>query len=115
MVNCLKEIYNPVYGYSIIISKGDSVEKIINKANYKLGVRFTQDSNASGSVFCIPEISNHIIWFDKKKPEPDLVAHEAFHSVFHVLNRKGLALTLASEEAFAYLLSWTVLQINKIK
>lgn len=45
------------------------------------------------------------IWL---RPDASLavVAHEAFHATFYVMEEKGIRLSDASEEAFAYYLEW---------
>lgn len=35
-----------------------------------------------------------------------IVAHEAFHATFYVMERAGVTLTDSSQEAFAYYLEW---------
>lgn len=53
-----------------------------------------------------PEIS-HVIWF-QKTPGAALLSHEAFHSACWVLESLGIKLSRETEEAFAYLIQWTV-------
>ena len=50
----------------------------------------------------------HIIWLDRTDNDDRELAlwHEAFHAAAHVLRERGLRLTPASEEAFAYFLTW---------
>jgi len=53
------------------------------------------------------------MWFEDT-PNGGTVAHEAFHSVIHALTTKCLGRPCdANEEAYAYLIGWTVQEIAK--
>jgi hypothetical protein len=53
-----------------------------------------------------------MIRFKEKEPKDGLIAHEAFHAAFRILNSIGLNPSYETEEAYAYLLDYIV---NKIK
>jgi hypothetical protein len=53
-----------------------------------------------------------MIRFKEKKPKDGLIAHEAFHAAFRILNSIGINPSYETEEAYAYLLDYIV---NKIK
>ncbi|WZO97327.1 hypothetical protein EP7_004352 [Isosphaeraceae bacterium EP7] len=66
----------------------------------------------NATTFYRTDERSHLIWFDAK-PGGGIVSHEALHSVQHVLSHSGLGpLSEATEEAYAYLLGWTVMQIG---
>ena len=68
-----------------------------------------------GAACClyIENEPSHLIWFDEV-PGGGVAAHEALHSVRHIAITIGLGeLCEANEEAYAYLLAWTVREIGK--
>lgn len=65
-----------------------------------------------GCVIRNPAYSDHLMWL-QEDPCHSTVAHEALHSVHHVLSRVGLGpLSDATEEAYAFLVGWTVRMIS---
>lgn len=55
---------------------------------------------------------NTVIRFSTKPTDPGIIAHEAFHAAYNVLDYVGMKLSEESEEAFAYLLDSVVKQIH---
>ena len=93
--------------------KGTTFNKARDMASKKMECNFSPNVSANACVFNVPHISNQVVWFNSKRPTAGLIAHEAFHTVYHALSVKGLTLTDSSEEAYAYCLDWTIREFNK--
>ena len=53
-----------------------------------------------------------VIWINKKcGKDSTVIAHESFHVVFNILQRKGIWLTQSSEELYAYLMQSIMIDI----
>lgn len=51
-------------------------------------------------------------WFEQEFPPVNLVTHEIFHVAYYILDFRGLGLSRASEEAFAYLIDYLIQEIS---
>jgi hypothetical protein len=56
---------------------------------------------------------SHCVWFPNRRPSESTVAHEACHSVIFVMTELQMNCPVRNDEAWAYLLGWTVEQIRK--
>ncbi len=57
-----------------------------------------------------------VIWHNNKcsKDMPSIV-HEVFHAVHNICQRKGLWLTDSSEETYAYMIQWVLMEIIRLR
>ena len=51
--------------------------------------------------------------FHTRPSEPGIIAHEAFHAAYAILDYVGMTLSDSSEEAFAYMVDWLTSHIHK--
>ena len=108
------KIENPVWSYVIFVRVGGSDEQAAKATDKLFGSNIHDDGpglDAAGRCFLPGGEKSHVIWF-KNIPGVGLLSHESFHSVHHVLQLSGLALNNETEEAYAYLLDWTVKEIG---
>lgn len=109
-----KEITNPLFYYVIVVFNGTPYKEAQDFAEEKLQVKFNDMEPVEACVFTASDCSNHVVWFNKKKPRLDTIIHESFHSTHHSLERKRVKLSMESDEVYAYLLEWTVTEIMKV-
>jgi hypothetical protein len=109
------KIVNPVYHYVILIRQGGTLKQAIAWAKKKLGCEFRIKGHVTvGRIFIKDDEITHCIWFPEK-PGGGTVAHEAYHSIMHVMESVGMERpTRENEEAYAYLLAWTVIEIGRL-
>ena len=107
----MRIVYNKLYKYEFALFKGEPLEKAFKWTDSSLKIENYRSSDAC--VFRNPSQKAHVIWFKSKKPGVNQVAHEAFHSVFHVMHHLEAPLVSETEECWAYLLDWTVTEILK--
>lgn len=70
--------------------------------------------NEKGGRFATFKKEGHyicVIWIPLKASY-DILAHEVFHCVHYIMGERGIYLTDASEEAYAYLLQYIMKQIE---
>lgn len=106
-----------VYPYALFVITGGTKQQAIDWFDVKFKGRkdtiVEEDENLQGSMIHLDNELSHLIWFKDSKPGGAIVAHEALHSVCHVMKvLKMGALCENNEEAFAYLLMWTVKKIG---
>lgn len=66
-----------------------------------------------GATLYLPGESSHVLWFSLLSPGAGIISHEALHSVHHISRVIGLGgLTDDTEEAYAYLVAWTVTAVT---
>lgn len=105
-----------LYPYAVYIITGGTKQRAIDWFDVKFkGEKKTKITEAThGSMIFMEQEMSHVIWFLGPKPGAGIVAHEAFHSACHVLRLVGLGpLDEKNEEAFAYLLMWTTVEIGR--
>lgn len=110
------KIQNDVWRNMLFVRLGGSGDQALKWFERKFGEnpKPTVVAESNGSTIYDTGEKSHLIWFSEQKPSGSLVSHEALHSVKHVLTCSGLGpLTDETEEAYAYLLGWTVRQIGR--
>ena len=109
------KVLNPVYSYALFLRIYGTKEEALSWFDKKFECEQPAVNNLSakeGSFIFTPSKRSHLLWFGDI-PGGGLAAHEALHSVKHVLEHAGLGpLNNDTEEAYAYLLDWTVRQIG---
>lgn len=107
-------IHNEVYSYTLCLRLDDDLRRGTAWVNRKLGTDFEPHGEyVLGRTFMEEGNADNAILF-LGLPGSSTIAHEAFHSVKHVMFHRGMRkLTGSNEEAYAYLLGWTVRQINE--
>lgn len=106
-----------MYCTEVAVSIGQTDDEIFAECKKRWPVDKYEDA-VIGSVSCqypgsfTRSSQFMIIRFKEKKPKDGLIAHEAFHAAFYILNSIGLYASYETEEAYAYLLDYIV---NKIK
>lgn len=104
-------IDNPVYNYSLFVRHGGTVAEANRWANSKVGGDFTKDSPSTrGRCYFDEDWPDHAIWLHVQSGSAT-VSHEALHSVSHIMRHVGIPLLGDTEEAYCYLLAWTVGEI----
>lgn len=111
------KIHNPVYGYTLYLVLGGSEEQYHDYIRPRLdSIADGLSSKGSGSfgVCSYRDDLKHVaIWFPKR-PSAAVIAHESLHSICHVMQFLGMErMTTENDEAYAYLLDWTVAEIEK--
>lgn len=111
------KIENPLYSYVVFIRVGGSRDAAIawteKKFKGKVWPLNSVLSRDNATCFFLEGEPSHVIWFSAE-PRASMIAHEAFHSSYHVLKTAGMgALDEGNEEAYAYLIQWTVSEITK--
>jgi hypothetical protein len=107
-------IQNPVWQYVLFVRAGGTRDEAERWFRRQFGEPPEVSSDGqlwatSAMTFSRRTEKSHLIWFESLKPDGAIVAHEAVHSVTHALQASGLApLTEQTEEAYAYLVQWTV-------
>ena len=57
-----------------------------------------------------------VIWQNNKcSKDISSIVHEVFHAVHNICQRKGLWLTDASEETYAYMIQWILMEIIRLR
>lgn len=105
---------NDLYGYRLYLTVGGDSNKAARWLADKLGEDYTdiEHSQPAARTIYSPLHRDHMIWFEQT-PVGSCAAHEAFHSACHVMRYVGIGtLSKDSEEAYAYLIGWTVAQIG---
>lgn len=102
------KLINRVWQYALFVRIGGTQDQAKKWFVKKFNADPTLQSGPEGTVFYLRDTSTHVMWFSGP-PSPALCAHEAFHSVLHVLTFKGLGPPSdTTDEAYAYLIQWTV-------
>lgn len=109
-------IQNDVYSYVLYLLAWGTQDKANAWATKKLEPNQPFDlfnEYMQGRCYFVGDGKSHVLYL----PYGDgtgigTVAHEALHSVHHVLSRSGMqALSDETEEAYAYLMDWTMREI----
>ena len=57
-----------------------------------------------------------VIWHNNRcSKDITSIVHEVFHAVHNVCQRKGLWLTNSSEETYAYMIQWVLMEIIRLR
>lgn len=105
-------IDNPVWDYNLFVRHGGSSTDATRWAERKLGGEFADIDGSVGICFAHDGQTNHAIWLSQKAGIGTL-AHEALHSVAHIMHVKAMEpMSPANDEAYCYLLGWTVAEIG---
>ena len=96
------KIQVPIYDFELWVSTHPSFTKALSQLREKLPFAPVGEENdgAEGSFWGHGHFGG--MWLKSRKH----VHHEVLHAVFHILRHKGIPLTEASEEAYAYLADW---------
>ncbi|MDX1463960.1 MAG: hypothetical protein R3359_12955 [Marinirhabdus sp.] len=108
------KVVNDVWSYAIFVRIGGSVEQAAKAMDKLFESSFAEDNSnphALARCFLLDNEKSHLIWF-RESPGAGLLTHEVLHSVHHVLDCSGMQLNRETEEAYAYLIDWTVRQIG---
>ena len=106
------KITNRLYHYVIFLLICPEKEKASQWFDKKFG-SVSERPATIGSTFLITEQRSHAIWFPTLRPQPSVIGHEAFHSVWHVLRHCSMgSICEENEDAYAYLLQWTIDEIT---
>lgn len=107
-----KKITNQVYPFALFLRLGGTKEQAAKWFEAKFEIQeYETYRSAMATTFVLTNEPSHLIWF-KEVPGAPIIAHEALHSVKHILSTMGLErLQDANEEAYAYMMQWTVNQI----
>lgn len=126
---CTILLYNETYDQQFFICLGTTYEqaqkkwqetllksKFLTPAERKeveaMEIEISRPRTNARTMF-FAKINFPCIWFPKRAPTPDIVAHECLHLTHWLLKEKGLRLTDDSEEAYTYLLQWFVKEIYR--
>lgn len=111
------KLYNPVYDYDIYVKVGHNPEQLLSWFDGLLNCDSSGVTNMDSNLAVTlkrEDMLSHAIWFKYPKPPARVVAHEAFHSVVHIMRVLGRTdCTREAEECWACLLDWTVREIGK--
>lgn len=106
---------NDVWQYVLFVRIGGTKEQAVQWFEKRFDLKpaeFGKDSSRGCCIYANGE-SSHLIWFDDI-PGGALAAHEAFHSAVHIGIESGLSpVCEQNEEAYAYLIAWTVHEIGR--
>jgi hypothetical protein len=107
-------IDNPVYNYTMFLRIDEDLDRSMRWAEKKLGRQFSKGTT-QGRIFLPTDSADHAIVFrHKPRPGSGVAAHEALHAVCHVMDQRGMErMSPANDEAYCYLLQWTVSEIGK--
>ena len=116
-------IYNAEIGVSIGQNVGDLKKSILRRWNIDEENLPKEDfqEHQQASVLCVTKGEHYYPYCIRFKQNPikmDIdghatIAHEVFHTVYRLLNSRGLKLTYESEEAFTYLMGHLSREIYK--
>lgn len=108
------KLVNSVYPYVLFVIAGGERGAAKSWFEKKFSIPVKERTLAYGTTFTKEGELSHLIWFSSLKPSASTIAHEAVHSVRHALFTVGEEpLCHQNEEAYAYLLSWTVNEISR--
>ena len=108
-----------VYPFNLAVFFGRTDEEVFSFLNKRLAKRLTDDDKAmlvlSGKGRTVMLSSGQTVLRLGHVPKhgDPFLAHEIFHATSFLLNRIGMPLDYASEEAYAYLLMHITSEINK--
>jgi hypothetical protein len=106
-------IKNETWGFWVLIRIGGTRESALDRFKRWVGGIYSPPKNGPEAT-TIQKLgeSSQLIWF-RRKPRASVIAHEAFHVAYHVMDVQGCRpLTESNEEAYAYLLEWVVAEIQ---
>lgn len=103
---------NDVYQYALFVRIGGTREHALRWFEKKFNVaEHESKATVHGSMIFMDDERSHMIWLADAK-NLGILAHEALHSVNHVMRGAGVGpMCEDNEEAYAYLLQWTVNRI----
>lgn len=106
-----RRIVNETFHYALFVRVGGTKESAIRFFERKFrpdGGDTRAQASAIGSVIFADYERSHVCWLSDEA-NLGVVAHEALHSVSHVMRHAGVGpMCEQNEEAYAYLLQWTV-------
>lgn len=111
------KIENGLYHYVIFLivggTKGEAVAWTEKKFEGTVETYSSAPLRGSACCLCLPDEPSHVIWFEEA-PGVGILAHEALHSVCHIMGCIGMGrIDCANEEAYTYLLQWTCSAIGR--
>lgn len=103
---------NDVYQYALFVRIGGTKEGAVRWFEKKFNVAEHESmATVQGSTIFLDEERSHMIWLADLN-NIGILAHEALHSVQLVMTHAGVGpMCKQNEEAYAYLLQWTVNRI----
>jgi hypothetical protein len=107
-------IYIDLYGFDIyfIRCRRAMYERKI-ETEFDLEAPVKQNKAATSEIYQKDGRLIGVIWLCETATHAHL-AHEVFHAVHFFLQNRGLSLTDASEEAYAYLIQWMFEKIEAV-
>lgn len=111
---CIKIIQLEAFPYDIMVATCVSKDLVLKKLK-KYGQvldEHKKDFLMNTAIACTVKLPNNavLIYFDEI-PTQGIIAHEAFHAVWMILDHMGVDPHVSSEEVYAYLIEYVV---NKI-
>lgn len=122
-----KKFDNLVWKCTVVVQAGGTIEEFVSYIKRDLRKHEVDDDDtlerskediiaaarkAGGLCFKITE-RDVAIWFVDKKPTASIVAHEALHASFRMLEPLNINPdSMSGEEAYAYTIGWLVREIS---
>lgn len=105
-----------LYGFNWLVYSGGDHQKALNHyCNfYKIIPWESSSQNANANFFGHTSLKSFGLWFKRKRPKGDLVAHEVFHAIIVLAEKLDLKITADNEEVFAYYQQMLFREITKI-
>lgn len=102
----------PIYRCHVVAYFGGDRKEAFTRFTKRCRLPVTEWPEPKGgtdaTTLQLEETKDAAIWFRRRKPKPEIIAHEAFHATSHILRFAGVD----DEEAAAYLLDYLVSQIH---
>lgn len=125
MKNKVKEIYCSLYGEYVHVIASDDVKYVLKYIKKNVPKDFTDEWIATveltyadgGACFVSTEANMHFMCLPWKYVETQdvwytsTVLHECLHITNRILSRRGLHLTIETEEAYCYFQQWLFKEI----
>lgn len=103
-----------IFDARCIVQLGGSIQQAETLYSKKIApVQFT--GNQPNMIACCLHsdlCKSSVIWFKHPKPGGGLVAHEALHAAFHILELSAVRPTAQEHETLAYLQEFIIRQIG---
>ena len=108
----------PIYNRNVIVYIGDTVLSAIIAVEKDYSITLSDAEYSLGRMSVIDHKSNgteHIVIMLGNESDNSTIAHECLHAAYYILEAIGQDCPQQNHEALAYLMSFLIREIDKIK
>lgn len=112
-----KVIHVDIYNYTVVVYIADTTAEAIKQVETDYSVTLNDTANTVGRMVVLtgPKQQENVVIMLAKDSTNATVAHECLHSAYYILDYIGQECTEANHEVLAYLMSFLIKEIDKIK